>query len=128
LGADPPWESGYNHAMATPYEVAWSAAKAEPERFWAEAATAIDWFRPWDRVLDDRRRPFTRWFPGGLTNRCHNALDRHVATRGDQVALIYDSPVTQTIRRFTYATTSTPRPGRARRTCTGAAAPRGRSR
>ena len=88
--------------MANAYDEAWRAAKADPEKFWADAAAGIEWFRPWDRVLDDRRRPFTRWFSGALTNTCHNALDRHVATRGDQIALIYDSPVTKTIRRFTY--------------------------
>jgi propionyl-CoA synthetase len=88
--------------MTNAYDEAWRAAKTEPEEFWAKAAAAIDWFRPWDRVLDDTRRPFTRWFTGAVTNTCHNALDRHVETRGEQVALIYDSPVTKTIRRFTY--------------------------
>ena len=76
----------------------------DPEGFWGEAAKAIDWFEPWERVLDDRNPPFYRWFSGGMLNTCHNALDRHVAAgRGDQAALIYDSPVTDTIRRYTYA-------------------------
>ena len=74
-----------------------------PEDFWAEAAGAIDWVEPWERVLDDSRAPFYRWFTGGRLNTCHNALDRHVATgRADQLALIYDSPVTDTKTRFTY--------------------------
>src|SRR5881392_448228 len=75
----------------------------EPEAFWAEAAAAIDWIEPWDRVLDDSEAPFYRWFRGGRLNTCHNALDRHVdAGHGDRLALIYDSPVTQTISTFTY--------------------------
>src|SRR5207237_10457113 len=75
-----------------------------PEEFWADAAAAIDWDEPWERVLDDSRAPFYRWFAGGRMNTCHNALDRHVDRgRGDQVALIHDSPVTETVATFTYA-------------------------
>jgi propionyl-CoA synthetase len=74
-----------------------------PEEFWAEAAAAIDWVEPWDRVLDDGRAPFYRWFTGGRLNTCHNALDRHVdGGRADQLALIHDSPVTGTTTAFTY--------------------------
>ena len=70
---------------------------AEPEGFWAEAAEAIDWIERWDKVLDDSRPPFYRWFTGGRLNTCYNCLDRHVeAGRGEQLALIYDSPVTET--------------------------------
>ncbi len=73
------------------------------EGFWAEAATAIDWDEPWERVLDDSAAPFYRWFTGGRMNTCHNALDRHVDNgRGDQTALIYDSPVTDTVASYTY--------------------------
>jgi len=75
----------------------------KPEEFWAEAATAIDWERRWDRVLDDTRPPFYRWFAGGRLNTCWNALDRHVAAgKGERIALIYDSPVTGTVASFTY--------------------------
>jgi len=75
----------------------------EPEAFWAEAAAAIDWAAPWERVLDDSNAPFYRWFRGGRLNTCHNAVDRHVdGGRADQLALIYDSPVTGTQRTFTY--------------------------
>jgi propionyl-CoA synthetase len=75
----------------------------EPETFWAEAAAAIDWIEPWDRVLDDSRAPLYRWFSGGRLNTCYNALDRHVERgRGEQPALIYDSPLTETIRVFSY--------------------------
>src|SRR5256712_9275328 len=77
----------------------------EPERFWAEAADSVHWYRRWNRVLDASRPPYYRWFSGGIVNTCYNALDRHVASgRGDQPALIYDSPVTQTITCFTYRT------------------------
>lgn len=75
----------------------------EPENFWAEAAQGVHWFKPWNKVLDDSGKPFYRWFSGGEVNTCYNALDRHVENgRAEQVALIYDSPVTQTIRSFTY--------------------------
>ncbi|NUR78298.1 MAG: propionyl-CoA synthetase [Thermoleophilia bacterium] len=75
----------------------------EPEAFWAEAAGAIEWDEPWQRVLDDSRAPFYRWFAGGRMNTCHNALDRHVeGGRADQPALIYDSPVTDAVATFTY--------------------------
>jgi propionyl-CoA synthetase len=73
------------------------------EEFWAEAAAEIDWTRPWERVLDDSRAPFYRWFAGARLNTCYNALDRHVERgRADQLALIYDSPVAGASRRFTY--------------------------
>jgi propionyl-CoA synthetase len=75
----------------------------EPEEFWAEAAAQIDWVEPWERVLDDSRAPFYRWFTGGRLNTCYNALDRHVERgRAEQLALIYDSPVTETVKSFTY--------------------------
>ncbi len=71
--------------------------------FWGEAAESITWYRKWEKVLDDSRAPFYRWFTGGELNTCYNALDRHVENgRADQVALIYDSPVTNQVRKFTY--------------------------
>ena len=76
----------------------------DPEGFWGEAATAIDWYRPADRVLDLDGSPSGRWFVGGELNTCHNCVDRHVdAGNGDRVALVYDSPVTGTVQRLTYA-------------------------
>jgi propionyl-CoA synthetase len=75
----------------------------DPEAFWADAAGAIDWDEPWQRVLDDSRAPFYRWFTGARMNTCYNALDRHVEDgRADQPALIYDSPVTGTVSAHTY--------------------------
>src|SRR6266496_1427557 len=77
--------------------------RAEPERFWSEAADAVHWYKRWSTVLDASRAPHYRWFSGGVVNTCYNALDRHVAAgRADQLALIYDSPVTQTVACFTY--------------------------
>jgi len=71
--------------------------------FWAEAAAGIDWETRWDRVLDDSNAPMYRWFPGGRLNTCYNAVDRHAENgRGDQAAIIYDSPVTGTQRRISY--------------------------
>jgi propionyl-CoA synthetase len=76
----------------------------DPEGFWSDAATEIDWIKTWDQVLDKSRAPFYRWFTGGQLNTCYNALDRHVAKgRGNQVALIYDSPVTNTTESWTYS-------------------------
>jgi propionyl-CoA synthetase len=85
------------------FEEVYRRSLEQPEAFWAEAAGAIDWVEPWERVLDDSRAPFYRWFAGGRMNTCHNALDRHVdGGRADQPALIYDSPVTGTKAVFTY--------------------------
>ncbi|MGH8834190.1 MAG: propionyl-CoA synthetase [Actinomycetes bacterium] len=75
----------------------------DPGGFWADAARAIDWYRPPSVVLDGSSAPFYRWFSDGVLNTCYNALDRHVAaSRGDQPALIYDSPVTGAKRTYTY--------------------------
>ncbi|MHB8837035.1 MAG: propionyl-CoA synthetase [Candidatus Methylomirabilia bacterium] len=75
----------------------------DPEGFWGEAAGKVHWYRPWDMVLDARSAPLYHWFTGGLTNTCYNALDRHVeGSRADQAALIYDSPVTDTVKSYTY--------------------------
>ncbi len=89
--------------MTSRYDEVYARSIQDPEGFWAEAAREIDWYEPWDRVLDDSRKPFYRWFSGAVTNTCHNALDRHVeGGRADQAALIYDSPVTDTKRTYTY--------------------------
>jgi propionyl-CoA synthetase len=75
----------------------------QPESFWAEAAESLVWFQKWTQVLDSSNPPFYQWFKGGQLNTCYNALDRHVEEgRGEQAALIYDSPVTQTKRTYTY--------------------------
>jgi propionyl-CoA synthetase len=85
------------------YDEVYARSLDEPEAFWAEAAEGISWTRRWDKVFDGGQGPYGRWFVGAETNACWNALDRHVdGGRADQVALIYDSPVTGRIRRFTY--------------------------
>src|SRR5260221_2079129 len=89
--------------MATIYDEVYRRAHEDPEGFWAARAEDIHWEKRWDRVLDASRPPYYRWFAGGVVNTCYNALDLHVDRgRGKQAALIYDSPVTGTIRAFTY--------------------------
>jgi propionyl-CoA synthetase len=76
---------------------------ADPDGFWGEAAKDIDWYTAPTVVLDDSNPPFYHWFADGVLNTCFNALDRHVRSgRGDQAALIYDSPVTGSQRTYTY--------------------------
>src|SRR5882724_4039154 len=89
--------------MATIYDEVYRRAHDDPEGFWGARAEDIHWEKRWDRVLDASRPPYYRWFAGGVLNTCYNALDLHVDRgRGKQTALIHDSPVTQTIRAFTY--------------------------
>jgi propionyl-CoA synthetase len=71
--------------------------------FWAEQAALIDWQQPFTQVCDDSRPPFTRWFVGGTTNLCHNAVDRHAATHPDRNALIWVSTEVGQERVYTYA-------------------------
>src|SRR5438034_829759 len=86
------------------YDEVYARSMKDPEGFWARAAEAIHWEKRWDRVFDDSRKPFYRWFTGGVLNTCYNALDLHIDRgRGKQRALVYDSPVTNTVRVFTYA-------------------------
>jgi propionyl-CoA synthetase len=90
--------------MTNPYQSAFDRSIQSPNEFWGEAAENIVWGKRWDKVLDDSNPPFYRWFTGGQLNTCYNALDYHVENgRGDQAALIYDSPVTDTIKSYTYA-------------------------
>ena len=70
--------------------------------FWAEQATAIDWQRPFETVCDYSNPPFARWFVGGTTNLCHNAIDRHLKDRADQNALIWVSTEVDEERIYTY--------------------------
>src|SRR5262245_37537496 len=75
---------------------------AERDAFWAEEARLIHWERPFEKVLDYSRPPFARWFVGGRTNLCYNALDRHLATRGNQAALVWISTEVGETRSYTY--------------------------
>ncbi len=89
--------------MSGEYESTYAAALANPEKFWGDAAGAAHWFEAPRTILDDSNAPFVRWFPDGKINACFNALDRHVEQgRGEQTALIYDSPVTGVKATFTY--------------------------
>ncbi len=85
------------------YEKAREQAANNHEEFWGNIAEDCFWFKKWDKVLDDTNKPFYRWFPGGVTNTCYNALDLHVEKGfGRQPALIYDSPVTGAKKQYTY--------------------------
>jgi len=92
--------------MTTPvdaYRDAYRRALEDPEAFWGEQASLLHWEQRWQRVLDTTQAPFYRWFSGGRLNTCYNALDRHVEQgRGEQTALIYDSPVTGSVARISY--------------------------
>jgi propionyl-CoA synthetase len=89
--------------MSNQYDIAYAESITDPEGFWGKAAEDCHWYKRWDKVLDDSNKPFYRWFTGGMMNTCYNALDLHVENgRADQAALIYDSPVTDTIKTYTY--------------------------
>ncbi len=85
-----------------PYEDIYRRSIDDPEGFWAEQARAIDWHVPPQSILDYAEPPFRRWFAGGMTNLCHNAVDRHLDARGDQNALIAVSTETDTTREISY--------------------------
>ncbi len=85
------------------YLKAYKRSLDTPDAYWSDAAKGIDWDQAFTKVLDDQDPPFYKWFPDGKLNTCFNALDRHVENgHADQIALIYDSPVTDTIKRFSY--------------------------
>jgi len=89
--------------MSSAYGQIYERSMRDPEGFWAAAAEDIHWDKRWDKVFDDSRKPFYRWFAGGRLNTCFNMLDLHIERgRGKQTALIYDSPVTGTVRSYTY--------------------------
>jgi propionyl-CoA synthetase len=89
--------------MFKSYEDAYRRSLEDREGFWSIAAGAIHWEKKWDKVLDDSKAPFYRWFVGGKMNTCYNAIDIHVENgRKDQTAIIYDSPVTNTKQKITY--------------------------
>ena len=89
--------------MPGAYQAVYQSWVEDPQAFWARAAADVQWYEPWTKVLDDARPPFYRWFTGGKLNSCYNALDYHVENgRAEQPALIYDSPVTDTITQYSY--------------------------
>jgi len=89
--------------MSRGYAEVYERSIRDPHGFWGEAAEDIVWTRRWDTVLDDSNPPMYRWFTGGELNTCYNAVDRHVEEgRGEQLAIIHDSPITGSIKTFTY--------------------------
>ncbi|MGE0281969.1 MAG: propionyl-CoA synthetase [Rhizobiaceae bacterium] len=90
--------------MGSRYHEVYADWQNDPEAFWAKAAEAIDWIRPWDKVFDPDAGVYGHWFVGATCNTCWNCVDRHVAVnRADQIALIHDSAITGTQQKFTYA-------------------------
>ncbi|MDJ0915443.1 MAG: propionyl-CoA synthetase [Desulfobacterales bacterium] len=89
--------------MANRYDEAFDRSINDPNSFWGEVAEDVHWYKKWDKVLDDSNPPFYRWFVGGELNTCYNALDVHIDNgRGDQLAMVYDSPVTESVKKYTY--------------------------
>ncbi len=90
--------------MSNLYDKAHEQSINDPDGFWGDVAQECHWYKKWDKVLDDSNKPFYRWFTGAETNTCYNAVDLHVDNGiGDQNAIIYDSPVTDTIKKYTYS-------------------------
>ena len=91
------------HAPGSRYQEVYAQWQRDPQAFWAEAAREIDWIEPAKQVFDPHAGVYGHWFAGALCNTCWNAVDRHVlAGRGQQAAIIYDSPLTGTKRAITY--------------------------
>ncbi len=88
--------------MSAAYRALYQRSIDDPAGFWGEQAQRIEWQAPYSAVLDDSRLPFAKWFVGGRTNLCHNAVDRHLATRGEQAALVYVSTETGLEATYTY--------------------------
>ena len=89
--------------MTLRYKSLYAEAKNDPIGYWQRQAQRVAWSKPHERVLDDSNPPFYRWYPGAELNTCYNALDRHIeAGHGARAALIYDSPVTNTVKSYSY--------------------------
>jgi propionyl-CoA synthetase len=88
--------------MRSTYKAFHERSIRDPDGFWGEQAKLIDWNKPFSKVLDYGRPPFAKWFLGGETNLCHNAIDRHLAARGDQKALVYISTEVDQQKNYTY--------------------------
>ena len=87
----------------TTYNELYQQSIADPDSFWANAAEELHWYKKWDQVLDLEAKPVPRWFTGAVFNTCYNALDRHVESgRGEQAAIIYDSPITDQQYKISY--------------------------
>ncbi len=90
--------------MSDKFTAVYRRSIEDPQGFWGDAARDVHWYSPPSVVLDDSNAPFNRWFADGEINACYNALDLHIEEgRGEQAAMIYDSPVTNTVRSYTYS-------------------------
>ncbi len=90
--------------MTQRYKTVYAESQSDPIGYWQRQAQRVAWSKPHDQVLDDSNPPFYRWYPGAELNTCYNALDRHIeAGHGSRAALIYDSPVTNTIKSYSYS-------------------------
>ena len=86
------------------YKAAFESAQADPEKFWMDAASHVDWVEPPSKALFSDDAPFYEWFKDAQVNTCYNAVDRHVKNgKGDQTAIIYDSPITDSKGKVSYA-------------------------
>ncbi len=104
MGPHPRYRAAGALTAPVTYAETYAAWQRDPHAFWREAARGIDWFTPPRTIFDPSQGPYGRWFPDGVCNICHDAVDRHVAAgRGEQPAIIHDSPVTGTKRIVTYA-------------------------
>ncbi|KAM4035303.1 acyl-CoA synthetase short-chain family member 3, mitochondrial [Anomaloglossus baeobatrachus] len=93
----------YSSAHPEDYDQVFHSSVHDPEKVWGRASENIAWFKPWTKIMDNSNPPFTEWFIGGELNVCYNAVDRHIESgRGNQVAIIHDSPVTGTKQSITY--------------------------
>ena len=85
------------------YQETFNRSLSNPDEFWSEAADQVKWIKKFDKVVHCERKPFYRWFKGGKINTCYNALDRHIEEgNGDRTALIFDSAMTNTKKKFSY--------------------------
>ncbi len=87
----PPNKTVVKKSHVVDYEKTLKSARRNPKKFWAKAAEEIDWFRKWDKILDESNKPFYKWFVGGKTNLAYNALDRHIGTKTEnKKAILYE--------------------------------------
>ncbi|MGD1047814.1 MAG: acetate--CoA ligase [Candidatus Krumholzibacteriaceae bacterium] len=84
------------------YKKLYGKSDKDLEGFWAEQANIIHWFKKWDKVLDQSKAPFVKWFVGGKTNISYNCLDRHLAKKGDKTALIWEGEPVGDAKKYTY--------------------------
>ncbi|RLA09462.1 MAG: propionyl-CoA synthetase, partial [Gammaproteobacteria bacterium] len=88
--------------MSRSYEETYRSSIEQPEEFWAQQAERIDWHRPPTQILDASTPPFISWYKDGQTNLCYNAIDRHLESRGDQAALVWESTEVNQTKSWTY--------------------------